>query len=260
MENKGVEFSINATPVKTSNFSWDVSYNVTYNKNTITGLTVIPDDPNYIGFPTGGLSGTGGFAFINSVGFSRSTYYLYRQVYDKDSKPIEGLFEDINRDGIINEQDKYRSKRADPNVFMGFSTNANYKNWSAGFVVRASFNNYVYNNVYSNNGRQNQILGQVTGNASVNYLESRFVGTSEQQILSDYYLQNASFLRMDNFNIGYNFGRVMRSKATLRANATVQNVFVVTKYTGLDPEVGNGIDNNIYPRPRIISLGLNLDF
>jgi TonB-dependent starch-binding outer membrane protein SusC len=261
MENKGVEFSFNAQPVRNSDFTWDVSYNVTYNQNTITGLTVVPDDPNYIGFPTGGLAGTGGFAFINSVGFSKSTYYLYHQVYNKDGKPIEGLFEDVNRDGIINEQDKYKGKRADPNVFMGFSTNLNYKKWSAGFVMRANFNNYIYNNVYSNNGRLNQILGsQTTGNASANYLETGFVGNSDQQMLSDFYLENASFLRMDNLNIGYNFGRVLRSKAGLRATATVQNVFVVTKYTGLDPEVGGGIDNNIYPRPRIFSLGLNLDF
>jgi TonB-linked SusC/RagA family outer membrane protein len=261
MNNKGVEFNINTQPIRNSGVTWDVAFNITYNKNTITNLTKVQNDPNYTGFPTGGISGVQGFAFLNNVGTSKNTFYLYHQVYDITGKPIEGLFEDVNRDGIINEKDKYMGKQSDPNVFLGFSTNLTSGKWNAGFVVRGSFNNYVYNNVYSNNGRLNQVLGaQVTGNASVNYLETRFLGNTEQQPLSDYYLQNGSFLRMDNVNIGYSFGRVAHNNATLRGTVGVQNVFVITKYTGLDPEVGSGIDNNLYPRPRIYSLGLNLDF
>jgi len=261
MENKGVEFSINATPVRNKSMSWDVSFNATYNKNTITNLTVLPDDPNYLGFPTGNISGVQGFAFLNAVGTSKNTFYLYHQIYDKNGSPIEGLFEDVNRDGILNENDKYKGKRANPNVFLGFSTNFSYKKWNAGFVLRSSFNNYVYNNVYSNNGRQNQILGaQTTGNASISYLQTHFIGNTDQQLLSDYYVQNASFLKMDNLNVGYNFGRIAHNKAGLRASITVQNVFTVTKYEGLDPEISSGIDNNLYPRPRIYALGLNLDF
>ena len=127
--------------------------------------------------------------------------------------------------------------------------------------MRANFNNYVYNNIYSNNGRLNQVLNAyVLGNASVNYLETRFTGASEQQPLSDYYLQNASFLKMDNLNIGYNVGQFTRYKTSLRLNLTVQNVFTVTEYTGLDPEIPSGVDNNFYPRPRVYSLGLNLEF
>lgn len=261
MENKGVELNINATPVRNSKVTWDVSFNVTYNKNTITNLTKIANDPNYAGFLGGGISGVQGFAFLNAVGGSKNTFYLYHQIYDQLGKPIEGLFEDVNRDGIINEKDKYKSKRADPNIFTGFSTSLTSGKWSAGFVMRGSFNNYVYNNVYSSNGRLNTVLGQqAIGNASVNYLETNFKGNSEQQPLSDYYLQNGSFVRMDNFNIGYDFGRIARDKASLRATVGVQNVFVITNYKGLDPEIGSGIDNNIYPRPRIFSLGLNLDF
>lgn len=260
MTNKGVEFNINAQPVRSKNFTWDVAFNTTYNKNTITKLTVVPDD-KYRGFPTTNIAGSQGFAFINSVGYSKNTFYLYHQIYDKNGKPIEGLFEDLNRDGIINEDDKYRGKRADPNLFFGFSTNLTYKKWNAGFVMRASFNNYLYNNIYSNNGRLNSILNAyVLGNASANYLETGFTGTTEQQPLSDYYIQNASFLKMDNLNIGYNAGKILRQKATLRLNLTVQNVFTITKYEGLDPEIGSGVDNNFYPRPRIVSLGLNLDF
>lgn len=261
MNNKGVEFNINTQPVRNSSMTWDVAFNITYNKNTITNLTKVENDPNYPGFPTGGIAGVQGFAFLNNVGSSKNTFYLYHQIYDISGNPIEGLFEDVNRDGIINEKDKYLGKQADPNVFLGFSTNMTYGKWNAGFVVRGSFNNYVYNNIYSNNGRLNQVLGaQVTGNASVNYLETKFLGNTEQQPLSDYYLQNGSFLRMDNLNVGYNFGRISHNHATLRATVGVQNVFVITKYTGLDPEVSSGIDNNLYPRPRIYSLGLNLDF
>jgi iron complex outermembrane receptor protein len=259
MENRGVEFSINANPIRNKDLNWDIAFNATYNKNEITNLTVVPNDPNYKGFVSTNISGTQGFAFINAVGGSKNTFNLYHQIY-QNGKPVEGLFEDVNRDGIINEDDKYKGKRADPNLFFGFSTNATWKKWNAGFVLRSSFNNYVYNNIYSNNGRLNQILNAyVLGNASRNYLETGFTGGTEQQPLSDYYIQNASFLKMDNFNIGYNFGQVLKQKATLRLNFSIQNVFVITKYTGLDPEIANGVDNNFYPRPRIYSLGIGLD-
>lgn len=258
MENKGIEFNINVQPIRSASTTWDVAFNATYNKNTILSLA---RDPNYIGFRAGGISGSQGFAFLNAIGTSRNTFYLYHQIYDQLGKPIEGLVEDINRDGIINENDLYKGKRADPNVFLGFSTNLTKGKWNAGFVLRSSFNNYVYNNVVSSNAKLNTILGaQVTGNANAKYLETQFAGNTDEQPLSDYYLENASFLRMDNLNIGYNFGRVANNKASLRASFGVQNVFVVTKYSGLDPEISSGIDNNIYPRPRIYSLGLNLDF
>lgn len=261
MENKGIEFTINAEPVRTKDLSWDVSYNITYNKNTITNLTVLPDDKNYIGFPTNGISGSQGFAFLNAVGTPKSTFYLYHQVYDAKGNPIEGLFGDMNRDGIINENDKYKGKSADPVVFMGFSTNLSYRKWNAGFVLRASIDNYVYNNIFSNNGRLNQLLGTyTTGNASANYLTTQFKGTTDQQLLSDYYVENASFLKMDNINIGYDIGKILKDKARARISLNVQNVFTVTNYKGLDPEIGSGVDNNLYPRPRMYSLGLNFDF
>ncbi|MEP7143098.1 MAG: TonB-dependent receptor [Ferruginibacter sp.] len=261
MENKGVEFNLNTQVIKASDASWDANFNLTYNKNSITNLTVLPDDPNYIGFPSTNINGAQGFAFLNAVGSSKNTFYLYQQVYDKSGKPLEGVFVDQNGDGIINENDKYKGRRADPNLFLGFSTNFSYKKLSAGFVLRASFNNYVYNNIFSNNGRLNQIIGgTIIGNASTNYLTTFFEGNSDKQLLSDYYIENASFLRMDNLNVGYDFGKIVNNKALLRATFSVQNVFVITKYKGLDPEIGNGVDNNNYPRPRVYSLGLNLLF
>jgi TonB-linked SusC/RagA family outer membrane protein len=262
MENKGVEFNINTQPIRGKELTWDVNFNVAYNKNTITNLTVIPNDPTYIGFPATNITGTQGFAFLDAVGGAKNTFYLYKQVYDpKTGRPIEGLFEDKNRDGIINEDDKYKGHSADPKVFLGFSTNVSYKKWNAGFVLRANLGNYVYNNVLSNTGRLNSIIGStVLGNASTSYLSTLFKGTTDQQLLSDYYIQNASFLRMDNFNVGYDVGKIDQGHIRLRLNATVQNVFVITKYKGLDPEISNGIDNNFYPRPRTFSLGLNFDF
>lgn len=262
MENRGIEFSINAEPVRNKNLTWDVSYNITYNKNKITNLTAVPGDTKYRGVLAGGISGGigGGFSQIQAVGYPLNTFNLYKQAYDSLGNPVENVFVDKNGDGLINQDDLYKSKSATPNLLMGFSTNLNYKKWNAGFVLRASFNNYVYNNVYSNSGNQLQILGNyVLYNASANYLDTRFMGNSNN-LLSDYYLQNGSFLKMDNLYAGYSFGKIDRHGTSLHLSAIVQNVFVITRYKGLDPEVNSGVDNNLYPRPRTFSLALGLDF
>jgi iron complex outermembrane receptor protein len=262
MENKGVEFTVNTQAINREKFTWDINFNITYNKNKITNLTIQPD-PNYPGNQVGGIAGgTGNTIQIHAVGFPRNSFYVYQQVYDAAGAPIEGLFADVNRDGIINEKDRNKYKSPDPKVFLGLSNSFTYKNWNGGFVLRANFGNYVYNNIYSNLGRAN-VLTAATGtvtNLSTNYLETKFQGVDGNSPLSDYYVQNASFLRMDNINIGYNVGKVFKNGANVRISAIAQNVFVITKYKGLDPEVGSGIDNNFYPRPRTISLGVNLDF
>jgi iron complex outermembrane receptor protein len=244
--------------------NWDANFNIAYNKNKITNLTIIPDDPTYPGFPSGAIGGTNanGFAFLNTVGYSRNTFNLYQQIYDsKTGLPIEGLFNDVNRDGVINSSDAVKDRRSDPNLFLGFSTNVSYKRWSAGFVLRGSFNNYVYDQFLAGNANLNDITGlSVIGNVSTSYLQTKFSGLNTTQFLSNYYLYNASFLKMDNLNIGYDFGRVFNKSVGLTANLYVQNVFIITNYPGIDPEVINGIDANTYPRPRIYSLGLNLNF
>jgi iron complex outermembrane receptor protein len=269
MENKGVEFELGLHPIRRQDLTWDLGFNVTYNQNKITNLTVVPDDPNYPGFASGSIAGGigGQFALINAVGYSKNIFNLYKQVYNSSGAPIEGVFVDKNHDGIINQNDLFKSKPADPKLFLGFSTSVTYNKWNAGFVLRSSIGNYVYNNINSQTGVQNQILGNsVLYNGSSNYLVTKFKGSNAQQLLSDYYLENGSFLRMDNFNIGYDVGRIAHTRARVRLNATVQNVFVITKYSGLDPEIGAGtsnnpgIDNNIYPRPRTYSLGASMDF
>ncbi|HEY4112008.1 TonB-dependent receptor [Puia sp.] len=272
MTNKGVEFSINFQPIRTNRVTWDLGFNITYNKNRITNLTVIPGDTSYPGFASGAIAGGigGQFGLINAVGGPKNTFNLYQQVYDAKGQPIEGVFVDKNHDGIINQQDLFKTKPADPQTFMGFTTNVTVGRWNAGFVLRASLGNYSYNNIFSQTGTLNQILGNsVLYNGSTNYLVTHFKGGNAQQLLSDYYIQNASFLRMDNLSAGYNFGAISHTHTNLRFIAGVQNVFVITKYKGIDPEIsagtdvgpGNpGIDNNLYPRPRTYFLGLNLDF
>jgi iron complex outermembrane receptor protein len=262
MENKGVELSLNLQAVNKADFNWDLGFNITYNENKITNLTISPD-PNYPGNKFGGISGgVGNTIMINSVGYNRGSFYVFQQVYDAAGKPIEGLFVDRNKDGVINDKDQYQYQSVDPKIFLGFTSNMTYKKWNAGFVVRANVGNYMYNNVYSTLGTFRAISSLAThnGNASRNILETGFTQNGVNQLMSDYYIQNASFLRVDNINIGYNAGKVFKGKANLRFNASIQNAFIITKYKGLDPEIGNGIDNNFYPRPRVFALGLNFDF
>lgn len=262
MQNRGIEFSINAAVVKKDDVGLDVGYNVTYNRNRITKLTQF-DDPSYEGIRWGGRAGgTGGSILINSVGQPFGTFYVYKQVYDAAGKPIDNLFEDLNRDGVINDKDLYRYKSINADVLMGFSTNFRYKNWNLGLVARASIGNYLYNNVASATGTYRNIfdpLGYIS-NGSTEVLKSGFSGTGDKFYNSDYYIQNASFVKLDNINVGYNFGKVFQNKANLRFIGTMQNVFVISKYKGADPEVGSGIDMTLYPRARTVTLGLNLDF
>ena len=262
MENNGVEFTISAQPIKTNRLTWDAAFNITYNKNKVTNLTLVPNDPNYLGAPTGGItSGAGGqTAQLHAINNSRNTFYLFKQIYDAAGKPLDGVFEDLNNDGAINLNDRYLSKSAMPDYFLGFTNNISYKKWSTSFVLRGSIGNYVYNNSFSKGGTLNQITGSaVVYNASADYLATGFRG-SDFQILSDYYLQNASFLKMDNLSFSYNPGKVFKQRANLQLSAVVQNVFVITKYKGLDPEVNEGIDNNLYPRPRTFSVGINVTY
>jgi len=262
MESQGVEFTLNTVPVKKANVEWDFGFNVGYNKRKITNL-LKQQDPNFKGIPVSGISGgTGNNIGTFSVGHAPYTYLVYKQIYDAATgNPIEGLYEDINRDGKIDDLDRYYYKKPSPDVLMGVSTQLTYKQFSLGLAGHGSFGNYLYNNFNSNNGTLRQIKNPINfiGNASADYLDTKF---SNNQYLSDYYIENASFFRLDNVNIGYNFGKVFNKKANLRVLGSVQNVVVITKYKGLDPENSSdtGVDNNIYPRPRTYSVGFNLDF
>ncbi len=257
LENKGAEFVLNTTPVKTKNLTWDFGFNVAYNTVKITNL----GPSNNI--PQSNISGgTGNQVGIFAVGYAPYTFNIYQQVYDrKTGNIIEGLYEDRNRDGSVTVADEHYYKKPAPDVLLGINTQVIYHKFSLGLAAHGSFGNYLYNNFNSNNGVLRAIKNpiNVIGNASTNYLSTHIVNN---QYLSDYYVENASFLRLDNINLGFAAGRIFSNKALLRITASVQNVFIVTKYSGLDPENSspNGVDNNIYPRPRIFSLGCNLDF
>lgn len=260
MENKGIEFTLNTTPIKKANLTWDFGFNVTYQHVEITKLNDIYD-PAFTGISVSGISGgTANNVGVHQVGYAPFTYYMNQQVYDPATgRPIEGLYEDLNRDGVADDR-YYNSKNPAPSFLYGINTQINYKKWFLGLAAHGTVDNYVYNNFASRAGFLNAIQnGSVITNGSRSYSETGF---RNAQYLSDYYLENASFFRLDNINLGYNFGKVYHNKASLRLGFSVQNVFVITKYSGLDPEnsSSSGVDNTIYPRPRVFSLTANLDF
>ncbi|MFT3911324.1 MAG: SusC/RagA family TonB-linked outer membrane protein [Ferruginibacter sp.] len=261
MENRGIEASLSIDIIRKKNMTWTVGGNFAYNKNKITKLT-ISDDPNYKGNETGNITiGTGTTLFINTVDFARNQFYVYKQVYGDNGKPIDGLFEDLNRDGKITTDDRYRYKTPDPEAFFGFTTTFTYKKWNLGTVLRAEVGNYMYNQVQAGAATKTNLFGiSYLNNVQSDLLRTGISGSKNGYVLSDYYIQNASFLKMDNANIGYNFGAVCHGISNLRFNFNVQNVFVMTKYKGLDPEISSGVDNKFYPRPRTFTFGLNLDF
>ena len=268
MENKGIEVTIGAKPIQAKDWYWTVDYNFTYNKNKITEL-VGGDDKSYF-VPTGGIGGgTGVTAQAHAVGHPKSSFYVYQQVYDNAGKPIEGQVVDRNGDGTITEADKYYYKSPDAPVTMGLSSRLEYKNFDFGFTLRASIGNYVFNNLMS--GNVNLSAGELYssgnnffGNRPVAALDYNWQTYDLEAKLSDHWVQNGSFLKCDNITLGYSFENLLPMGSykgvSGRVYATASNVFCITKYKGIDPEVFGGIDNNLYPRPISFILGLNLNF
>jgi len=262
LENKGIEISLNTVPVDQEKLRWELGFNFTYNTSKITSLYAQGTNDDFIGIEVAGISGgTGNKIGVHAVGKTPFTFLPFKQVYGGDGKPIEGLYEDLNRDGVISDADRYYYQHASPNYLFGLNTTVTYNKFSIGLTGHGMAGNYLYNNYNSNSAVLRSIENPVLfiGNAGVNYLETRFENNRYQ---SDYYIENASFFRIDNINLGYDFGKIANNKLGLRLNASVQNVGVITKYSGTDPEnaSSSGIDNNIYPRPRIFSIGANLDF
>ena len=262
LENKGVELSLTAHPITTKDFQWTVGYNVSYNKNTITKLT-FNDDPKYKGVIHGGIDGATGYNIqINSVGKPYNSFYVFEQMYDEKGTPIEGAYVDQNNDNKIDEGDLIPYKKSAPDVYMGLTSQMNYKNWDLSFALRSSIGNYVYNNTQSNREAWDgsQMYDQ-TG-----FLKNRLNSAANKnfhigQFRSSYYVQKADFVRMDNFTLGYTFNKLFNDKQSARLYFTVQNPFVITNYSGIDPEIsGEGIDKNIYPRPISFMFGFNFKF
>lgn len=260
--NKGVELALTYKPISTKDWYWEITANATYNSNEITEL--IGKEGYYV--PTGGIStGIGNYAQAHAVGHPASSFYVYQQVYDEAGKPIEGVFVDRNADGRINEDDKYFYKSPMAPWTAGLSTRLQYKNWDFGFSLRASFGNYVFNDTEAGFANVSK-----TYDNSFGYLQNRPMSSvalnwsSYDYALSDYFVQNASFLKCDNITLGYSFenlfGGARYKGINGRVYASASNVFTITKYDGIDPEVFGGIDNGLYPRPMSFQVGLNLKF
>ncbi len=256
MENTGIEVNLSYLPINTKEMSLEIGVNGTANRNEITNLTKV-EDPNSPGILVGGIAGgIGNTIQIQSVGYAANTFYAYEQEYDEDGNPIEGAYVDQNGDSIINADDLIWGENPVPDFFVGFNAAFRYKKWSVSTIMRGEFGKYMYNNINSTRGVfQNVPAATYMQNLSQNYLETGF---QTYQLLSDYYIENASFVRMDNISVSYDVGRVFNDNASLVVGAVIQNVFVITPYSGLDPEIAGGIDNSIYPRPRIYSLNLSL--
>lgn len=260
LENRGVEFSIFTRPIVKPNVNWEVGFNATYNTNEITKLTAV-DDPDYLGVETGGISGgVGNNIQIHSVGHPASSFFVWEQVYDANGNPIQGLYVDRNGDGEITTADKYHFHKPAADFWFGINSRMSWSNWEFTFSGRANFGNYVYNNVASENGVFERLYrpeGPYLGNVAEYVFETNFVNP---QYLSDYYIQDASFFKMDYMTLSYIFRSIGNTKLNLRLTGTVNNAFTITGYDGIDPELQNGIDNNIYPRPRAYVLGVHLQF
>lgn len=254
MKNKGVEANVNAIAIQSKDFTWEVGYNITWNDSKITKLTTT-FNPDYQGIDAGTNQ-------KHQVGEMPGTFYLYQQVYDENGKPIQNAFVDRNNDGQITEADRYLTHKSPmAKIYMGFSSQFSYKKWDLGFNLRANFGNYVYNGVASGNSTSNNYGGKgFITNLYNGFQDTGFtlLNTSEQ-MASDYFLENASFLKMDNLTLGYSFQNLFAAKLSGRISASVQNVFTISKYSGLDPECG-AIDSNIWPRPRTYTITFNENY
>ena len=256
LENKGVEFTLNLIPVSLKDMSLNLGFNVTYNENKITKL-LSNDDPNYIGILYG--DGMTGQKQVTRVGYPPYSFFLNKQVYDANGNPIEGMYVDLSGEGgTVNgdNADKYLFKNPVADVLLGFSARFNYKNFDISASTRASIGNHVYNQVDAGSSYDQMYQIGYWKNFPTYLSDTKFV---KRQFTSDYFVDNASFFKLDNVSAGYNFDNIF-DKMTARLSFTVQNVLTITNYKGIDPEVAGGIDNNFYPRPRTFMLGINLSY
>ena len=260
--NIGVEAEINAVAIQTKDWYWNIGLNAAWNKNKITRLTSDDEAEGYYGVDTGGYSGgVGGTCQVHQTGQPTNSFYVYQQIYNEDGKPIEGLYVDRNEDGVVNESDKYVYKKAAPDVTVGFNTQLSWKDLTLAVSAHANIGNYVYDNISSNGELLTDLwTNNFTNNRVVTAPVTNFRNSG--QYLSDYYVRNASFLKLDNITLSYRFhlGEAAKRDLTLDVFGTVQNVATLTGYKGIDPEIYSGIDNNMYPRPRTYILGLKFNF
>ncbi len=266
MENKGLEFNLNFIPIERKDMRWTINVNGTWQDTKITKLTNNPT-PDYLGVEVGAnMGGTGGYTSLYSVGYSPYTYHLYQQAYDENGKPLQNVLVDRDGNGEITAQDRYiTDKSIQPKFFYGIGSQFTYKNWDFGFNAHGSVGGYALNIIKMNTATSysDDYTKGYLNNLSPYCMETGWTATiSEQQKYSDMFLENTTFFRMDDINVGYTFDKIKNWGGKIRVAASVQNVFTITKYSGLDPEltVADGVDNNLIPRPRLYTLRLNINF
>lgn len=252
----GVETSFNFVPVKTRNWTWNIGLNATWQKVEVTNLTLVDN-----GEVTKTLTGPmvdNKYVQVMTEGQTPYSFFVYKQLYGEDGRPIEGAYADLNGDGVININDRYCYHSPAPDWILGFNTSVSWKKLSVSATFRANIGNYVYNAMAVNTGATETMKYSAPqlNNLSASYLKTGF---ATRQFWSDYYVENSSFLKMDNLTVSYDFGR-LANKVGLQLSMMMQNVFTLTKYTGVDPEISNGFDSSFYPRPRIVSISLGLNF
>jgi iron complex outermembrane receptor protein len=259
LKNQGVEFSVLGVVLEAKDLRWEIGGNFAYNKNEIISLSYGENTSSIRRY--GHTGGDGGFQLmVHSVGNPAGMYYVYQQIYDANGKPIEGFYKDRNNDGQINEQDLYMFHKPAPDWTFGFNTKLVWKAWDLSIAGHGSVGNYNFNAVAANNAEV--APPRVYANE---FLQNRVRCAFEpnfqyKQVLSDYYVQDASFVRVDNITLGWSFKKSQRLPLSGRIYGSVQNPFVITKYKGLDPEVFGGVDSNFYPRPLTGLLGVNINF
>ena len=256
VDSKGVELSITANIIDTKDWSWTASANGTWQKSRISNLTLVPGAAS----PDTGV-GPWIDAYqmqVFSTGYAPYAFYLYKQIYDESGKPVEGLYADLDGDGEVTTKDRYHYHSPAPDWILGFSTSLRWKRLTLSTALRANLGNYVFNGMAMNTGAWETMS---YNDYQLNNLHRSFLSTGFQtrQYLSDYYVENASFLKMDNLQLSYDFGR-LANVVNLHRSAMIQNVFTITKYSGVDPENASGVDTAVYPRPRTYSLTIGLNF
>lgn len=260
LTNTGLELTMNFVPIRNNDLTWEINTNLAWNKNRIVELSNGDNSTEIRRFGRTS-SGDGSFQLkAHAVDHPAGMFYVYEQVYDSNGKPLEGVFVDRNDDGVVDENDLYFYHNADPSVTYGFSTKLQYKNWDFSIAGHGNVDNWIYNSVASNSAELSR--ARLFANAFLSNRTSYAFDTNWQtsKVLSDYYVQNGSFFRIDNITLGYSFENLFSSRLGGRVYATVQNPFVFTKYKGLDPEISGGFDDNFYPRPVTYMLGLSLNF
>ena len=263
MQNKGIEFALNVIPVQTTDWHLSIGVNGTFQDTKFTKLNATDDENYYI--QTSGIShGTGSYVGRHQVGYAPYSYWVFKQLYDQDGMPIQNAFVDLNEDGVINNDDRYCAGDPNPDFYYGLNLKLSYRNWDFGFNGHGSIGYKVFNDFASNHSTAYfDVNAGNLPNFATAVKRTGFTQISgDYQFFSDFYLENASFFRMDDINLGYTFKEIGNWQGNIRVAASCQNVFVITNYSGIDPEINStdGVDRTFWPRPRTFSVRLNVNF